>query len=144
MNKREFLESLRIALTGKVSDAIVRENLAYYEEYIDNRLAAGSSEEEVFAELGDPRLIARTIVQTSPTAESGSQGTYENPYEQQEYDNRVPDRHWTAKIPGWIWLVIVILVVFALVRLAFRIVISLAPFLFVGAIIYLFVKNLKD
>ena len=68
MTKFEFLDKLKIALTGKVSATLVEENMTYYNEYIDSQIRMGKSEEEVMNMLGDPRLIARTIVQTNGTA----------------------------------------------------------------------------
>lgn len=64
MNKQEFLEKLRLALNGRVSAGIVADNIRYYEDYINTEIRKGRSEEEVLSQLGDPRLIARTIVQT--------------------------------------------------------------------------------
>ena len=64
MNKQEFLDKLRLALNGRVSVGIVTDNIRYYEDYINTEIRKGRSEEEVLSQLGDPRLIARTIVQT--------------------------------------------------------------------------------
>ena len=64
MTKQEFLEKLRLALNGRVSPAQLMENLSYYEDYINTEIRKGKGEEEVLAGLGDPRLIARTIVET--------------------------------------------------------------------------------
>lgn len=64
MTKREFLESLRLALGGRVTSAQLTENLEYYEDYINTETRKGRDEGEVLSELGDPRLIARTIVET--------------------------------------------------------------------------------
>ena len=65
MTKQEFLEKLRLALNGKVAGNVVTENLQYYEDYINTEIRKGRSEEEVLASLGDPRLIARTIITTT-------------------------------------------------------------------------------
>ena len=64
MGKQEFLEKLRMALNGRVSAGIVTDNVKYYEDYINIEIRKGRSEEEILEHLGDPRLIARTIVQT--------------------------------------------------------------------------------
>ena len=62
MNRQEFVDRLRIALSGKVSPALVEENARYYEDYINTRIRLGEAEENVLQGLGDPRLIARSIV----------------------------------------------------------------------------------
>ena len=65
MTKFEFSEKLRKALSGRVSHVVVNENVAYYERYIDTEIKKGRSEKEVLEELGDPRLIAKTIIDTA-------------------------------------------------------------------------------
>ena len=65
MNKEAFIDTLRRALYGKVSDYELTDHVRYYEDYICQEMNQGRSEQEVLEELGDPRLIARTIMETS-------------------------------------------------------------------------------
>ena len=65
MSRFEFTEKLRKALSGRVNYQIVNDNVAYYENYIDSEIRKGRSEKEVLNELGDPRLLARTIIDTA-------------------------------------------------------------------------------
>ena len=65
MNKEAFIDTLRRALYGKVSDYELTDHVRYYEDYIRQEINRGRSEQEVLEELGDPRLIARTILETS-------------------------------------------------------------------------------
>ncbi len=65
MSENEFLSELENALSGSVSPSLVNENLRYYEEYIETEKRKGRSVYEVMDELGDPRLIARTIIDTA-------------------------------------------------------------------------------
>lgn len=69
MTKREFLEKLRAALGNDLSGSIIQENVDYYNSYISEEVAKGRKEEEVIAELGDPWVIAQTIID-SATAQS--------------------------------------------------------------------------
>ena len=62
MNKEEFLHQLTVALNLNVSDRRIHEQLAYYDHYITEEVKKGRSEEEVVAELGSPRLLAKTII----------------------------------------------------------------------------------
>ncbi len=62
MTKREFLEQLQKMLARELDAGEVAENVRYYSEYIDNAVHKGKSEEQVLSELGDPRMIARTIL----------------------------------------------------------------------------------
>ena len=76
MDRNEFVSTLRAALTGEVSPAAVEDNVRYYQNYISQEIASGKSEKEVLEELGDPRLIARTIIDTQGNDGYGSDPTY--------------------------------------------------------------------
>ena len=65
MTQIEFVTELEQALRGNVEERIIQENVRYYNDYISEQRAAGKSEEEIFASLGSPRLIAKTIIDTS-------------------------------------------------------------------------------
>ncbi len=65
MNKETFIDTLRRALYGRVSEYELADHVRYYEDYIRQEMNSGRSEQEVLEELGDPRLIARTILETS-------------------------------------------------------------------------------
>ena len=73
MKKTEFLKELEAALRGEVSPELISENLRYYDNYISQETSKGRSEAEVTEEIGSPRLIARTIIDTS-----GGSGSYES------------------------------------------------------------------
>ena len=62
MPKAEFLEKLRIELSSGVTPQVLQENLNYYGQYIDDEIRKGRTESEVLAELGDPWILAKTIV----------------------------------------------------------------------------------
>ena len=72
MSKNEFIQGLEAALSGNVPPETVRENLIYYRDYIRTELEKGRTEQYIMDELGDPRLIARTIMDTTPGAEEGA------------------------------------------------------------------------
>lgn len=75
MERQEFLQGLEEALTGEISVRQLQSNLQYYRDYISEEISRGRPEQEVMEELGDPRLIARTIVDAA-VAEEESQGYY--------------------------------------------------------------------
>jgi uncharacterized membrane protein len=60
MNKADFLNRLHDGLTGLPADD-VDEIMADYSAYFDEGLAAGRSEENVAAALGDPHRLAREL-----------------------------------------------------------------------------------
>ena len=74
MSRQEFLQRLRDALTGEVQGNVIEENIRYYDEYIRTEASRGATEEEVIDSIGDPRLIARTIIDASEDAGDESYG----------------------------------------------------------------------
>ena len=75
MTRKEFLHELQVALQGEIGQAAVNENIKYYDNYIMEESRKGKSEEEVTAQLGNPRLIAKTLIDTSDKV-GASQGQY--------------------------------------------------------------------
>lgn len=154
MNKQEFIERLRVALNGRVSPNLVIENVNYYEDYINTEMRKGRTEAEVLQALGDPRLIARTIIETN---KSGTQAEQENAeYQANDYRNAGYQNHGnngqneevsTAKrfrLPGWLWAIIVILIVVVVLGAVLSILSFLAPAIIVFAVVIFLVKLFRD
>lgn len=59
MTKKEFLDILTESLAGNVPANEIEENIRYYKEYIEH---GEESEEKALENLGDPHLIAKTII----------------------------------------------------------------------------------
>ena len=47
MTKRQFMEGLRSSLEGMVSQAVIQENMNYYEDYINEQIRNGKNEQDV-------------------------------------------------------------------------------------------------
>lgn len=62
MKRQEFLEKLREALSNGLDSRTVHENVMYYQSYIAEEMEKGRSEEEVIDELGDPWVLARSVI----------------------------------------------------------------------------------
>ena len=77
MEKMEFLNVLRIHIQGVDDIAFVNDTMNYYENYIETEIRKGKSEEEVINKLGDPRLIAKSIL-ASRSVESKTEGYNES------------------------------------------------------------------
>lgn len=97
MVKKEFLDILRESLAGNVPVSEIEENIRYYKDYIEN---GAESEEEALKQLGDPHLIARTIIDsfkaskgpmadfyTEQARNEYSSGTFEEDGSSAEEDN---------------------------------------------------------
>ncbi|MEF9917557.1 MAG: hypothetical protein RSD97_10745 [Lachnospiraceae bacterium] len=82
MSRSEFIQELKIALENDLVGSIIQENIDYYNSYILEEIKKGRMESEVLAELGDPWMIARTIIDS---VENNSQG---NTYEASESTNQ--------------------------------------------------------
>lgn len=153
MNKQEFVDRLRSSLSGKVSPALVEENARYYEEYINTQIRLGEQEEKVLEALGDPRLIARSIVAAeSGRAADGDYREYDGGSER-EVDGGRKSRHSfkVTKLPSWSLPVLAVgalLVIFAVIGLIFQLVLRvftwLWPIIFIAMVIIFFIKLFRD
>ena len=65
MNKNEFLHTLGAKLKEALPMSQIEGHLKYYNDYINQEEQSGKSEQEVIDSLGDPTLLARTILETA-------------------------------------------------------------------------------
>ena len=63
MSKEEFLRELEEALAGDVPEAVIRDNVSYYGSYLSQEMAKGRSVKEIVDEIGEPFIIAKTIIE---------------------------------------------------------------------------------
>lgn len=150
MNKQEFINSLRLALSGKVSAGLVEENVAYYEEYINTQIRMGSNEASVLSSLGDPRLIAKSII-TANHGEDG-QGYASADTEEQQYHNntnyyteiRKSNYPKVVSAPGWVWLLVGFLIILLVISILFSVVSALLPIVLPILVVVFFIKLFRD
>lgn len=133
MTRFEFTERLRKALSGRVSHSVVNENVAYYENYIDTEIKKGRSEKEVLEELGDPRLIARTIIDTTQETGGALAGEEERASSDRGFSGRI------IRLPVWILMLILLFAVIVV----FQIVGLLLPVLLPVALIYFLIRYFR-
>lgn len=121
MNKNEFLDALSRALTGKVSANEVSQHIAYYRDYIDKQIRLGKSEEEIINELGDPRLLVKSIVNAENAASEihgwgskTSEYTYEATDDDSEQTTYQSNRNTPKVIPWWLVILVIIVIVIAI------------------------------
>ena len=84
MNKREYLNKLREYLAYELPEHYVQKNLNYYSDYIDTEVAGGKSLPAVLDDLGDPQLIARSIIDAEKSGPDGIPYTDDDPDFSQE------------------------------------------------------------
>ena len=121
MSREEFLSTLREALTGEVPEAVIADNLNYYRNYLTQEMEKGRTVDEIVEEIGGPRIVAQTIIDTCEAGgESGgyteaSDGSYGgsygdgSPYEdggQQDGAGRSPHIHY-YDLNKWYWKILI-------------------------------------
>lgn len=79
MTRREFLDGLREKLSGNLPAAEVQNHIAYYHDYIKEEVKKGRREEDVLDELGDPWVIARSLISAAETQTGTGGETYYEP-----------------------------------------------------------------
>ena len=145
MDKNEFIEKLQRTLAGGLGSSQVAENVRFYREYIETEIRKGKTEEQVLAELGDPRLLAKRIIEANKHA-GESYGS------NREFDDEVTDNA-TARdyrgnrsierrimLPGWLMMVIITVLVILVIGIATSLISLFAPVIIVGLVILLIVK----
>lgn len=70
MTKQQFIQELSECLLNEVDSQEYHSSIEYYSNYIETEIRKGKSEEEVTTELGSPRLIAKTIIDSQLGKES--------------------------------------------------------------------------
>ncbi len=135
MTKHEYLNTISRTLSGRVKPAVQKETIEYYKEYIDAQIVKGDSEEMVLATLGDPKLLAKTVIASQP-----------EPYGDEKMTrSAVPESERKKQDRQLILILIVILaVLFLVLGLVFKVVWKLLPILLPVGIIIFAVRKLRD
>ena len=91
MNKTEYIDMLRRHISEVGDPAFINDTVEYYRDYIDTAIRKGQSEADVLASLGDPRLIAKSIV---ASRDNIPEGTYREAgqYNQEDSDDNTYGR----------------------------------------------------
>ncbi len=149
MSRQEFIDRLRAALNSSLAPSIVTEHIKYYEDYIRSEIQKGKSEETVLASLGDPRLIARTIIQTNTTEDGGyRESNYQNGSGAGGYQQTVRREAGEVsrqfQIPGWVWFLVVILILVVILSVVMSVLSFLAPILIPIVVVIFLVKLFRD
>lgn len=138
MTKYEFLKELREALEGQVPMSEIKDSISYYRDYFSRQEADGRSEQEILEELGSPRLIAKSIIETK----GGEQIYYEDTYEEQVNEEEGSPKvfvfdSFLTKIGCLAAVIIVIILIGSVFAVALR---FIGPIIMILLLIYL-IKN---
>lgn len=157
MSKAEFLDILREQLDGEIPSGEIYSNIRYYEQYIEREIQSGKTEEEVMELLGDPRLIAKTLIdadEISPSNSSYEDASYsqedtqgsgtERTYYQEDTPERDPSTHvHKLDLTTWYGKLLLILGAGALIFLLVTILSFLLPFIIVIVLICVILSLIK-
>lgn len=146
MDRTEFIERLQRALAGGVNSSRVAENVQYYREYIDIEIRKGRSEEEVLGSLGDPRLLAKSIIEANKRAgvSEGTNRTYDEEREESYAEKwRNAMKQNAMRVPGWLILLIAVVIFLLIIGLAFSVISILAPIIIPVLLVLLVVNYFK-
>lgn len=155
MTKQEFIEEIGRSLKGKIDDVEYMKQLEYYSSYIDDEVRKGKTEEEVLEALGDPRLIAKTIVQTYVMSDDPTRSYYKaeaNGFREETYEDDSDSRsntetkfeEYTDKAKRILYIALGVLVLLLVLSLVFKVVAFLAPIAFVILAVIIIVNLLKN
>lgn len=144
MNKDEFLRILREQLSGELEEPQILVHVQYYAQYIGSETAKGYAEEDIIAALGDPRLIAKTLIDTKETA-SEAQGTYDQESSSGNTENAGPKEkkvRW-LDLSTWYGKALMIVIAVVVIALVVTVLSALLPFLAVIFCISILVRYFK-
>ena len=151
MSKQEFIDRLRLALSGKISAVEVAEHVNYYEDYINTQIRMGTSEEDVLSNLGDPRLIAKSILNASGAAEEDYRRDDADNFDKEYYRETETKGafgnqalNFGLRMPRWLLALVVILIIVVILSVVFSVLSFLAPILIPILVVAFLVKLFRD
>lgn len=139
----EFLEKLRQSLAGRIDAGTLQDTVNYYQEYFEIQMRSGKSEQQILEQLGDPRLLAKTILQ----AEQRSSTVQEEAYEEATGEEGKIHFHLGQKqitMPRWLAIILEAIGLVLIVVVFFYAFWLLLPIILVTTAIGLMVRILKD
>ena len=134
MNRTEFLDTLRNQLSGQMHEGKVAAHVRYYEDYIQSQVRSGRDEQQVLAELGDPRLIARTLLDTDVDNGQLDYEEYSTYSDDSQNAQSMGKEHvhvwrfdtWYSKLLGILILLIILFLVFHILTVVLPVFIMVA------------------
>lgn len=154
MNKKEFLDTLYNQLYGQMTEGAIAAHVQYYRNYIEDAVTQGRTEEDVLNELGDPRLIARTLLDTDSAASGNPQttGSYSESYADNSYEyndsssgsKKVKSRSFHLNLSTWYGKLAVILIAAVVIFLLCTVLSVLIPVMVVFGIVCFVISKLRN
>ena len=155
MSKTEILDILYNQISGLMPEGNVAALVQYNRNYIEDEQQKGRTETDILNELGDPRLIVRTLLDTEVGAGNPQNGsTYSAIYNEadsdyNEYDSsdsargHVKKHSFKLDLSTWYGKVAVILIAAVVLLLLVTILGVLIPVMIVAGVIMYIVSQLR-
>ena len=147
MSKKEFLDILYNQLSGQIPEGSVAAHVQYYRNYIEDEQQKGRTETDILNDLGDPRLIARTLLDTEVGAGNPQNGSTYSAYN--KYDSsdsargHVKKHSFKLDLSTWYGKVAVILIAAVVLLLLVTILGILIPVVIVAGVIMYIVSQFR-
>lgn len=97
MTKNDFMDKLREYLSYELPERLVVPHIKFYNDYFKEQVSEGKKLQDVVDELGDPQLIARTIIDSEKAGADGIPNSDDDPdfseemYGQEEVNESVDE-----------------------------------------------------
>jgi len=136
MTKEEFIITFRRFLAGELATNEIDEHATYYENYIAMEIGKGKKVEEVLEQLGDPRLLAKTIIEVNKEkVESGQTNSYSS--------SNTSSNGQKKGLPRWLVSSIVVSLLVLIIIVVFRLFFLFLPVLIVIFIVSYIIRLFK-
>ena len=140
MNREEYINTLERCLVGKIDPDSLRDTIEYYKDYFAMEQAKGRSQEQIIAGLGEPRLLAKSII----AAESNRQDRDESELRTGADSGQGGFTGRRIHIPFALLILIVVLLFFGIISLVFSIASMLLPILLPVLIVFRIITLFKN
>lgn len=138
----EFLEKLRQNLNGRVDGTTLQETIDYYQEYFEVQMRNGKTEQEVLDQLGDPRLLAKTIYQAQE--HMGMPGDAKEEEQQKAANMTFRFGQRVFSMPKWLGMVLMGAAIFLVIGLLLSALWYLLPIILIISTIVLLYRFIRD
>ena len=156
MKKSEFLDALRRALNGNMAAASVDDNIRFYDSYFYTEETKGRSEAEILSELGDPRILARTLIdaadragdayahEANETQFRGASGTGpQDSFNEETFTRRGAGTVHKVRMPGWLIAILVLMAVVVVISVVGSLMWAILPYLIPIILVIYIVKLIR-
>lgn len=140
MNREEYISTMEKSLVGRIDPDVLRDTMAYYNDYFAMEQSKGLSQEQIISNLGDPRLLAKSII----AAESEKRESAEHEVRMGEEDGEYGFRVHRSHIPFGILILIIVLVFLGVIGLIFSIASVLLPILLPALVVFGIITFFKN